>query len=122
MPLEDLPYASLDLLVRQHLSKTGEDPATTDLIRRLRRARARGHLTPVELQKIGNWKSPRAIRLISANNHHQVRRATQRALRTRSERIRLEALLSLSGVSVPMASAILTLLYPRKYGVLDIRV
>ena len=44
------------------------------------------------------------------------------ALRTRSERIRLQALLSLRGVSVPMASAILTLLCPRRYGVIDIRV
>ena len=41
---------------------------------------------------------------------------------TRSERRRLEALLRLKGVSVPMASAALTLLYPKRYGVIDIRV
>jgi len=35
---------------------------------------------------------------------------------------RLEALRTLDGVSVPMASAILTLLSPCRYGVIDIRV
>jgi hypothetical protein len=43
-------------------------------------------------------------------------------LAARSERGRLTALSSLSGVSVPVASAILTLIDPRRYGVLDIRV
>ncbi|MBI3636561.1 MAG: hypothetical protein HY216_10200, partial [Candidatus Rokubacteria bacterium] len=43
-------------------------------------------------------------------------------LGTRSERRRLELLTALHGVSVPTASAILTLLDPRRYGVLDIRV
>jgi hypothetical protein len=40
----------------------------------------------------------------------------------RGERTRLEGLLALRGVSVPMASAILMLLDPRRYGVIDIRV
>ena len=34
----------------------------------------------------------------------------------------MELLTSLAGVSVPVASAILTLIDPRRYGVLDIRV
>jgi hypothetical protein len=51
-----------------------------------------------------------------------VRAATGAALATRSERRRLEALLTLRGVSVPMASALLTLLHPRRYGVIDVRV
>ena len=35
--------------------------------------------------------------------------------------LKMEALTSLAGVGVPMASAILTLIDPRRYGVLDIR-
>ena len=42
-------------------------------------------------------------------------------LATRSEQRRLELLTGLRGVSVPTASAILTLVDPRRYGVLDIR-
>jgi hypothetical protein len=51
-----------------------------------------------------------------------VRAATGRALRTRDEEGRLRALLVLKGVSVPMASSVLTLLDPRRYGAIDIRV
>ena len=69
-----------------------------------------------------HWKSSRAIQHIRANTHHRIRAATYTAMATRSERRRLEALLQLKGVSVPMASAVLTLLYPRRYGVIDIRV
>jgi hypothetical protein len=43
-------------------------------------------------------------------------------LQTRSERRRLAALRELKGISVPMASAILMLLHPQRYGVIDIRV
>src|SRR5258705_13949638 len=121
MRIKKVPYATLEPLIRRHLSTT-EDESTSALIRRLEPARDLGHLTRAELLAVCNWKSPRAIRHVRANNSEQVRRATKRALDTRSERGRLEALLSLKGVSVPMASAILTLLYPRRYGVIDIRV
>jgi hypothetical protein len=121
MSLKKVPYATLEPLIRRHLS-TDEEESTAALIHRLEPARGRGHLTRTELLAVCNWKSPRAIRHIRANNPEQVRRATKRALGTRSERRRLQALLSLKGVSVPMASAILTLLYPRRYGVIDIRV
>ena len=54
--------------------------------------------------------SPRTIHFIKGNSEARVRRATRRAFATRSERKRLEALLELRGVSVPMASALLMLL------------
>jgi hypothetical protein len=121
MPLNNVPHTTLEPLIRRHLSTT-EDETTSALILRLQPARDRGSLTRAELLAICDWKSPRAIRHIRANNPEQVRRATKRALDTRSERRRLRALLSLKGVSVPTASAILTLLNPRRYGVIDIRV
>ena len=108
-------------LLKQHLS-TQEDANTATLIRELRPARARGYLTLEELEKVCRWKSARAIHLINCNSVARVRTATRRALATRSERLRLEALRTLDGVSVAMASAILTLLDPRRYGVIDIRV
>src|SRR5262245_65837734 len=89
---------------------------------RLRAARERGYLTAAELEAVCRWKSPRAIHLIRSNAPRRVRALTGRALRARGERQRLEALTELRGVSVPMASALLTLLDPRRYGVLDIRV
>jgi hypothetical protein len=111
----------LSSLVRRHLSAE-EDERTTLLSRRLRAAKARGYLTKGELEAVCRWKSARAIPHIQANTHHRVRAATAAAMATGSERRRLEALLQLKGVSVPMASAALMLLYPKRYGVIDIRV
>jgi len=119
--LKKLPFRNVSELLKQHLS-TQEDANTATLIRELRPARTRGYLTLEELEKVCRWKSARAIHLINRNSVARVRTATRRALATRSERRRLEALRTLDGVSVAMASAILTLLDPRRYGVIDIRV
>src|SRR5262245_25856593 len=121
MPLRELPYQAVRPLLRRFLS-TDEDEQTTTLIRQLRRARIRGYLTPRELEAVCRWKSPRAIHHIRSNSRARIASATRAALATRSERERLAHLMRLSGVSVPMASSILTLLYPRRYGVIDIRV
>jgi hypothetical protein len=119
--LKKLPFRNVSVLLKQHLS-TEEDVKTAALIRELRHARLRGYLTRKELEKVCRWKSARAIHLIKHNSVARVCAATRRALATRSERGRLEALRTLDGVSVPMASAILMLLDPRRYGVIDIRV
>jgi hypothetical protein len=120
MALQKLPYRTLVPLVRHYLSTDDDD--TVDLIRGLRPARARGYLSPSDLEKVCCWKSPRALHYIRSNSAAHVRDATKRALATRSERRRLDALLELRGVSVPMASAILMLVDPKRYGVIDIRV
>jgi hypothetical protein len=119
--LGKLPYKQLRILLKDHLVLR-EDPETAKLIRELKQARRRGYLTPAELERICRWKSARAIHHIKKNGAARVRTATWRALATPSERRRLETLMSLDGVSVAMASAILTLLNPRRYGVIDIRV
>jgi hypothetical protein len=121
MALKKLPYRKIRVLLTLYLS-TEEDAKTATLSRELRQARVRGYLTRADLEKVCRWKSARAIRLIKNNSAAGIRTATRRALATRSERRRLEALMTLDGVSVAMASAILTLLNPRRYGVIDIRV
>ena len=121
MSLQSLPYTAALPLVREHLCLI-EDNSTVSLTRELREARRRGYLRTSELEKICRWKSPRALGYIRSNSAAAVRAATHAALSTRSERRKLDALLSLSGVSVPMASAVLMLLDPKRYGVIDIRV
>ena len=121
MGLRRLRGTALEPLVREHLPAR-EDERTAELCRDFRVARRRGYLTLGELVAACRWKSPRPIKHIRANTHHRVRAATRTALTTRSEALRLEALLQLVGVSVPTASAILTLLDPKRYGVIDIRV
>jgi hypothetical protein len=114
-------YGSLNSLVRRHLS-VEEDERTTLLSRKLRAAKIRGYLTKGELESVCRWKSARAINRVRVNKKHRIKLATTAALTARSEDVRLEALLQLKGVSVPMASAVLMLLDPKRYGVIDIRV
>jgi hypothetical protein len=120
MALKKLPYRKIAPLVRDYLS--ADDDSTLALIRDLRGVRARGYLTRSELEQVCRWKSARALKHINSNRSARVRAVTRRAFATRSERMRLEALLELQGVSIPMASAILMLVDPKRYGVIDIRV
>ena len=112
--------ASVAALLRRELV-TDEDAATAALIARVSEARRRGFISRGEFLAMARWKSPRALHHYRRNGTARVREASRRALATRSERRRMEHLLALDGVSVPVASAILTLLDPRRYGVLDIR-
>jgi len=121
MALHQLPYNRLEPLIRHYLS-TEEEDSVTELMHRLRAAKKRGNVTAAELEAVCYWKSARAIQRIRANSPARIRSATRAALATRSERRRLEALTQLKGVSVPMASALLMLLDPKRYGVIDIRV
>ncbi|MFN8062255.1 MAG: hypothetical protein U0Q12_24095 [Vicinamibacterales bacterium] len=121
MALGALPAGTVAELVAAHLV-THEDAGTRALMRRLAPVRARGHLERAELEAACRWKSPRVIRHVLSNSPASIRRATAAALATRDEVERAQRLVALRGVSVPMASAILTLVEPRRYGVLDIRV
>lgn len=120
MALGRVPYASVADLLRRELVRD-EDPVTAALMGVLGGARRRGWLTRAEFLRMCRWKSPRAIRRCRLNSAATVRRVSRAVLATRSERARLVLLTGLHGVSVPTASAILTLLDPRRYGVLDIR-
>jgi len=119
--LKRLPRRTLERLVRTHLAPR-EDAEALLRYKRFRAARRRGYLTRGEFVEACRWKSPRPIHHVRSNTHHSVRAATEAVLATRDEAERLAALRKLEGVSVPMASAILTLLDPKRYGVIDIRV
>jgi len=116
-----LPYPSLEALLARELTRD-DTRGTQDLVRALRGVRARGHLTRQEFLAVCRWKSPRSIRHCLKNSPARIRSQSAAALATRDERVRFEALVALDGVGAPTASAILTLIDPRRYGVLDIRV
>jgi hypothetical protein len=111
---------SLGHLLEQGLK--AEDPRAADLIRRMRPAKRRGYLRKDEFLDICRWKSPRSLPLCRTNPGWRVRYFTERAFASRSERARFAALTALRGVGPPTASAILTIVDPKRYGVIDIRV
>ena len=111
----------MEHLIDLHLS-TREYPATQKAIDQLSSAAKRGYLTKSQLVEVCRWKSPRAIKHIRRNREKTIKRITKAAFNIRSERKKLELLTRLNGVSIPMASSILMLTNPRRYGVIDIRV
>ena len=122
MALRNPPYRSLPDLLLAYLPGIQEDPGTRELCRRLRPARARGYLTRKELILVCRWKSTRALGQITRNSPARVVSMTRLAFKARTEIEKIEQLMTLRGVGVPMASALLMLTFPRLYPVLDIRV
>lgn len=120
MPLKRVPYRSLRVLLRRELVAE-EHPETAALIRRLAHVKMAGRFTRAEFLAMCRWKSPRSRRHYERNTAATVRRVSAAVLATRSERRRMARLVELPGVSVATGSAILTLIDPRRYGVLDIR-
>jgi hypothetical protein len=112
---------SLRTLLARELAQTDTED-TRRLVAELRAVRRRGYMTKRELLEVCAWKSPRARRFCQKNSPEEVRRLSRRAFGSVDERERFHALTSLHGVGAPMASAILTLTDPWRYGVIDIRV
>jgi hypothetical protein len=114
-------YRSLAVLLRRELTRD-EDPHTQTLIQRLTHVRSRREFSRAEFLLMCRWKSPRAMHHYRRNSAVRIRGVSRATLGTRDERRRIELLTGLRGVSVPIASSILTLIDPGRYGVLDIRV
>jgi hypothetical protein len=84
-------------------------------------ARERGHYSRDELVVVCTWKTERSSSKVAANSETDVEFATRRAIKSSDEAKRLEALISLSGVGVPTASALLYCVFPHDYPILDVR-
>lgn len=92
------------------------------LFDKINKAKIKGYLTKEEFYKICMWKSPRPKRHYLDNSEEILKEISEKVLSTNSEETKMELLTSLKGVSIPVASSILTLLDPQDYGVIDIRV
>lgn len=82
--------------------------------------RKKKYLSFNDFYQIVMWKSVRPkLRYIS--NQKQIEQISKRALSQSSEVEKIQTLCELNGVGIPTASAILTIIYPEKYAVIDIR-
>lgn len=80
------------------------------------------YLTRDILMKISEWKAGiRNKGRIEKNDEQFVREVTQVSLNTSNERLKLEVLTLLSGVSIRMASTILFFCFQEQYTVMDYR-
>lgn len=82
---------------------------------------ARGYLTKPEFQEVCKWKTPRTAPRCATNDAGYIKDVTGLALSTPNERLRIEALTLLTGVSWPTASVFLHWFHPAGYPILDFR-
>jgi len=80
----------------------------------------RGYLLKKEFVSIGNWKTERQKRRYISNTSENVINLTKKALSAPDEQ-KVKILIDLEGVGIPVASAILTVVYPKEYCVIDYR-
>ncbi len=113
-------YKTIEELIKKNLD-TEEDAETLKLMKELKDVKKRGHFTKEEFLKMGMWKSPRPKQRYLKNSEEEIISISEKVLATKFEKRRIELITSLSGVSIPTASAILTLIDPENYGVIDIR-
>jgi hypothetical protein len=81
-----------------------------------------GDFALANLEAIVRWKSERAVQFLIGNSNEKIRRVL--AVATAPEattETAMMALLELKGVDLPVASAILSAIYPERYTVLDFR-
>ena len=114
-------YASLNELLTKHLN-TKETNKTMNLIKEMKEAKRKGYFTRKEMFNIAHWKSPRKAYLCWLNSKRKTRQISKSVFSITDDKQRMELLRKLWGVGVPVASAILTIIYPKKYGVIDFRV
>jgi hypothetical protein len=82
---------------------------------------ASGDFSRPNLEVIYRWKSPRRIRLLGQNTDAEIEQALKQAIGAADAKEAVDALTTLDGVGVKMASAILTAIDPERYTVLDFR-
>jgi len=83
-------------------------------------AAARGFYEPDEFVAVARWKTPRTKQRIAANPDSDVREVTHIAFAA-SEQLQHRLLTVLSGVQVRTATALLTVAFPVRHTVLDVR-
>lgn len=81
--------------------------------------RLRGWFTKTELVETFRWKNPRLAKRVEINDDVFIQEVTRTALSTTDERLRIEVLTLLKGVSWSMASVVLHFCHHEPYPILD---
>ena len=81
----------------------------------------KGYLEKSEFLQICLWKSRRPKKFYEQNSEKEIIKITNQTFQETSEIIKIELLTKLKGVSIPTASAILSVTDPKNYPIIDIR-
>lgn len=81
----------------------------------------RGWLNKNEFLTICLWKSRRPKKLYNLNSESKIKSLTKSAFKENDELKKIRKLTELKGVRIPTASAILSVLNPKEYPIIDVR-
>lgn len=81
----------------------------------------RGYLRKEEFREIGLWKYSPNDYLYKRNSEEDIENWTSKAIQAGTPAEKISALRNLEGVGVPVASAILCVIFPEKYATIDFR-
>lgn len=100
---------------KEHMEKS---PYFTTISKFLQRRR---HIRKPEFLSMTLWKTRRQWKRYKANIDEEIQMTTKWAMVVPADRLKLAILTTLNGIGVPVASAVLTMIYPDKYCVIDFR-
>ena len=82
--------------------------------------KGKGYLSFEDFYKICMWKSARQKRKY-IQNKNSIEKVSKSAIAEKDEAKKIKILCELKGVGIPTASAILTVVFPEKYAIIDVR-
>ena len=92
------------------------------LINQMNIAKEKGFFTKKFLFELFDWKSPRSKGVGKKNTNLYVKQISKKFFHLVGDKERMDCLKKLHGVGIPVASAILTVMDPKNYGVIDYHV
>jgi hypothetical protein len=98
-----------------------QDQGEDDKARKAGESIAGGICSLENLRTIVSWKSRRRLSLLGKNTESEIADALRLSIDAATERSAIAVLCGLSGVEVPVASAILTAIAPEQYTIIDFR-
>jgi len=110
-------------LIKRFIDAYPESAKTRRKMKLGQKIQNNGYATMKQLLRLVKWKFPIAIRHVNVpnNSEEDVKVLTRIVLRERlSDSQQARILMGLTGVRVRMASAILTLIFPDRYGTFDV--
>lgn len=114
-------YPNLTELIKDNLD-TPEVQEAENLIKQLEDVKKRGFFTKEQFYDVAMWKSPRPKKYYLDNSEENIIQNSRLVLNSNSDDEKIILLISFKGVSIAVASALLTIINPKDYGIIDIRV
>lgn len=114
-------YPNLTELIKNNL-ETPETKEALNLISQLENVQQKDFFDENQFYNVVMWKTPRPKKHYLSNPKELIVEISKKVLEANSDEEKINLLLNLKGVSIAVASSLLTIINPKDYGIIDIRV